>query len=777
MRKKLFMLLALVMTVMTASAYDLTVGTNEHGTVKFKVNGSEVTSADEGQVVTVEITPATGWVVNQPSGQWYAAVAKARAHSARAASIDLLDGIELTAVEGQQNQWTFTMERANVEISCTYKKLLTNTDITIDNIANQTYTGEALTPSVVVKDGSTTLTANTDYTIAYSDNTNVGTATVTITAVGTSQKYAGQKTASFNITKAPLTVTAPTANQLTYNSQAQVLISAGSFQGAGNVSDCKMQYSLDGQTWAEALPAGTNVGTYTVYYKVLGGANHSDVASQNISATIAPAVLTDMTLSQSVFVYNQELRTAEVVKVNAGGLEVPAEAYDVADNTATDVGTYTVTVTGKGNFTGTTTTDFVINPAELTSVTLSQTSFDYDLFNPVAQTADVVEVMAGWMIVPEGQYEVDGNTAIEPGDYAVTVTGTGNYTGSVTAYFTINDQVIDADAVNTESGEGLNDVKLTLSVVDRSNKTLAIDKFTGGASAGTEDITVVVPAEINGWQVAVISQGAMDGMDNVTDIYMPDTKATITVEQNALPAAANIHTPLALLDDYALMASLKANYETDRVMTAVKPVNKYWTLSSGVDIMLPEGVKAYIAKADGKDGVNILELPATEQSVETERTVVKANNGVLVACPDDAVANVFELVAKASSERPSGMTPSTANAKSYEGNQLCPVIVEEHFEPNSWYILSNNEFHELEPTDNTMVPACKAILPRTSQSQARRLTVRNDGNGDTTGIRLAEEVYGDGSDSRWYDLQGNRIDRPAKKGVYIMNGKKVVIKE
>lgn len=118
----------------------------------------------------------------------------------------------------------------------------------------------------------------------------------------------------------------------------------------------------------------------------------------------------------------------------------------------------------------------------------------------------------------------------------------------------------------------------------------------------------------------------------------------------------------------------------------------------------------------------------------------------------------------------------TSVSQPYEGNQLCPVIVEEHFEPSEWYILSNNEFHELEPTDNTMVPACKAILPRTSASQARRLTVHTNGNGDTTGIRLAEELYGDGSDSKWYDLQGNRIDRPSKKGIYIMNGKKVVIK-
>lgn len=359
--------------------------------------------------------------------------------------------------------------------------------------------------------------------------------------------------------------------------------------------------------YSVAYSNNINAGTATVTLTGMG--SYSGTVSKTF--TIAPVSVggLQIALSQTEYVYDGTAKTPAVT-VNDGTTVLAENTdYTIGYQDNNNVGTATMNVTGMGNYSGTTSANFVINPAALTSVTLAQTSFDYDLFYPVAQTADVDEVRAGGLIVPEGQYEVDGNTAIEPGDYAVTVTGTGNYTGSMSAYYVINDQVIDADAEKTESGEDLNDVKLTLSVVDRNNKTLAIDKFTGGASAGTEGITVVVPAEINGWSVAVISQGAMEGMGNVTDIYMPDTKATINVEQNALPASANIHTPLALLDDYALMASLKDNYETDRVMTAVKPVNKYWTLSSGVDVLLPEGVKAYIAKADGKDGVNILELP------------------------------------------------------------------------------------------------------------------------------------------------------------------------
>lgn len=45
-------------------------------------------------------------------------------------------------------------------------------DIWIQTIADQTYTGEAIEPEIVVKDGETTLVLGTDYTVAYTNNTN-----------------------------------------------------------------------------------------------------------------------------------------------------------------------------------------------------------------------------------------------------------------------------------------------------------------------------------------------------------------------------------------------------------------------------------------------------------------------------------------------------------------------------------------------------------------------------------------------------------------------------
>ncbi|MBQ6675225.1 MAG: leucine-rich repeat protein [Ruminococcus sp.] len=72
---------------------------------------------------------------------------------------------------------------------------------TVTGISNKSYTGSAIKPAPVVKLGSTTLKSGTDYTVAYKNNTNAGTATVTITGKGS---YTGTITKTFKITAASI---------------------------------------------------------------------------------------------------------------------------------------------------------------------------------------------------------------------------------------------------------------------------------------------------------------------------------------------------------------------------------------------------------------------------------------------------------------------------------------------------------------------------------------------------------------------------------------------
>lgn len=69
-------------------------------------------------------------------------------------------------------------------------------NVVVSSVANQTYTGKAITPAVTVKYGNDILANGYDYTLKYSNNIECGTATITITGKG---DYEGIKTVTFKI--------------------------------------------------------------------------------------------------------------------------------------------------------------------------------------------------------------------------------------------------------------------------------------------------------------------------------------------------------------------------------------------------------------------------------------------------------------------------------------------------------------------------------------------------------------------------------------------------
>ncbi|MBR0262774.1 MAG: hypothetical protein IJQ60_02705 [Prevotella sp.] len=88
--------------------------------------------------------------------------------------------------------------------TATWKRPLTNADITVTAIEDQVWTGSAIEPAVAVTDGTTDITDQC--TIVYSDNTATGTATVTITAKAASATYCGETSTTFNILPKTVTV-------------------------------------------------------------------------------------------------------------------------------------------------------------------------------------------------------------------------------------------------------------------------------------------------------------------------------------------------------------------------------------------------------------------------------------------------------------------------------------------------------------------------------------------------------------------------------------------
>ena len=188
-------------------------------------------------------------------------------------------------------------------INCSINEKEVTATVTLSS-TSYTYDGNAKTPTVTVKDGSTVIPSS-EYTITYSNNINAGTATVTITdKSGGNYNVIGS--ATFTINKAAGSVTTkPTAKSLTYNGNAQVLVNAGSGTGT-------MYYSLNSSSgFSTSIPTGTAAGTYTVYFYAAESSNYSQsTPTESVSVTIGGKSISIPTPTGYSAQYNGSAHTA-----------------------------------------------------------------------------------------------------------------------------------------------------------------------------------------------------------------------------------------------------------------------------------------------------------------------------------------------------------------------------------------------------------------------------------------------------------------------------------
>ena len=107
-------------------------------------------------------------------------------------------------------------------------------------------------------------------------------------AAGYEEYATATGTVTIKVNKAAPTFTAPTAQKnLTYTGQEQALITAGMTDHG------TMQYSLtENGTYSQDSPVGTDAGAYTVWYRVIGDANHNDTAPASVAVRIGKKPLT-----------------------------------------------------------------------------------------------------------------------------------------------------------------------------------------------------------------------------------------------------------------------------------------------------------------------------------------------------------------------------------------------------------------------------------------------------------------------------------------------------
>ena len=245
-------------------------------------------------------------------------------------------------------------------------KALTDSMVTVSP-EKLVYTGEALTPAVVVKDGETVLGKDTDYELAYADNTGPGTASVTVTGKGS---YSGTVTKNFRIVT--LEVSWPTVSEATDKNYGTALKDIISLSG-GSAS-----FGGEAVTGSFALKDEERIPPVGGSYRIVFRSEDGELVKESGDYTLTrlrPKTLSDssITVSPSKMVYSGEALTPAVIvkdgeTVLEKDVDYTVDAY--ADNTeiSTESKKASVTVTGKGNYSGTVTKNFEITKIPASSL-------------------------------------------------------------------------------------------------------------------------------------------------------------------------------------------------------------------------------------------------------------------------------------------------------------------------------------------------------------------------------------------------------------------------
>lgn len=176
----------------------------------------------------------------------------------------------------------------------------------------------------------------------------------------------------------------------------------------------------------------------------------------------------------------------------------------------------------------------------------------------------------------------------------------------------------------------------------------------------------------------------------------------------------------------------------------------YATYVPACNVVAPENVKVYTAKAnEAKTSVTLNEIPAG--------TVIPAGAAVLVGAPADTYT----------------FTASAETASAIGENDLVAATADTKGDGATTYALTSKEGKPVFGlvAEGVTIPEGKAYLQLSSASAAKFFAI---GTGVVTGINEVNAAANDADDA-YYTLQGMKTNK-AVKGIYIHNGKKVVIK-
>ena len=413
--------------------------------VNKSIEGGTIATAVDGLTVMLTVTPTDGYYIRKQDiavAKTYMPVAASRR------SIPVADRLELTGDDpddlslprtytAQLSGWEYS---AYVDAMFTKRQTLTESMVTL-SATSFVYNTSDQKPTISV----TGLTEGKDFLVAYNGTSwaDVDTYMVTITGRST---WKGTISRTWQITKAPSEVTTvPMAQSLIYSKTAQQLVNTGDAIGGTLV------YGLDNTALQPVIPTGVDAGNYTVYYRVLGDANHFDSEIESVLVTIAKKAINISGITAQDKVYDgttaATLGFDQVVYggiVSGDNLTITAKGAFADANAGTDKNVIITELTLGGTSIANyqlaesgqqTTATATITPRSIEGAILSDIAAQPYTGEPLTPAVSVT--LDGTLLTAGTDYRVTYANNVNVGEAIVTVTGIGNYQGSVQKTFTI----------------------------------------------------------------------------------------------------------------------------------------------------------------------------------------------------------------------------------------------------------------------------------------------------------------------------------------------------
>ena len=798
--KKIVALVAVLMTTASVLASEVTVITMLNGVANSNVG--TVKHSEANGVCTLTVTPASGYYIDVITAE--KTVSGGMAQAPRRRTTPGMDNY--LQVSGPQSPfdpsgettWTFIMpedESYSVEVIANFKTRTSIASATLNLTLPEggyVFDGEAKEPAVTVTLGGSTL-ASSNYTVDYSDNINAGTATVTVTGKNT---YTGSATKNFTISKAALSDLSVVIRGWIYG-QYDEEVNAPRVSGNEGNGAVTYSYKAAGATeFGASVPQ--NAGTHTVKATIAETANYQGKEA-TVNFTITKAELSNATVSLEGWTYGDDANIP-VVTNNLGDGTVDiffantaAPSLDYTADVPANAGNYSIkaVIAESANYQGKEVTNtFSIAKADFSLVTIADIA--NETFTGEAIEPDVTVTFKG-KAVDASEYTVGYSNNVDAGTATVTLTATGtNFTAETTASKTF--QIVPAsvtisaeDQTVTYNGSaqaytGATVAKGSLSIKYATSLDADAEKTTTApTNAGVYYVTIsqtnpnytsqdatatftINPKALTGEMVQNLSETSFiyDGKAKTLSFSVKDG-ASVLVESDdyTVTYSDNINVGVAtatvtgngnytgfFILDFEILRKLNVSFSE---------TNSWATYCATEDLSIPEGLQVYVVTG----------VDASSVSVE-QIDYLPANEGVLLHLEEPALASDGFIAAKdnaAHSELPNNYL---------EGITAATLVSSLTADGSSIYVLYNDEFVK---TINGTIPANRCYLPLGMNVNVNaRLTISfADDDNETTSLNEELRMKNEESVDAWYDMQGRKVAQPAK-GLYIVNGKKVVIK-